>query len=192
MSTGTSYRLAGLAVIGALAFGAPGALGFTQEQLGNAGLDPEVAKEVERQLDEEHRSAFTYVDPEVAGIEGVVSWHTFSDLDYTYESPFPGATSYQRDFSDVLKSLDGEEIKLAGFIYPLEQAEKQSHFLISGFPPGCPFCLPAGPDQLVEVFMAEPVPYSDDPVILSGRFELLYDDPSGLMYRLHDARAVDV
>lgn len=174
-----------------LLLGASGALGFTQQQLEGSGIDPEAAREVEEQLDQQHRSAFTYVDPAVAGIDGVVSWHVFSELDYTYESPFPGATSYTRDFSDVLKSLDGEEIKLAGFIYPLEQAEKQSHFLFSGFPPGCPFCLPAGPDQLVEVFMDEPVPYSDGAVIVTGRFELLYNDPSGLMYRLHEARPVD-
>lgn len=182
---------AGVALAGCLLLGAKGALAFTEQQLKGSGVDPEVAKEVERQLDEEHRSAFTYVDPAVAGIEGVVSWHTFSDLDYTYESPFPGATSYTKKFSDALKSLDGEEIKLAGFIYPLEQAENQTHFLFSGFPPGCPFCLPAGPDQLVEVFMEEPVPYTDGPVIVTGRFELLHNDPSGLMYRLHDARPVD-
>jgi uncharacterized protein len=153
-------------------------------------LQPAEEAGVAEEIEKTHRSAFTYVDPAVAGIEGVVSWDTFAALDYTFESPFPGATSVSRSYGEAITALDGEEIKLAGFIYPLEGTGMQSHFLFSGFPPGCPFCLPAGPSQLVEVLSAKPVRYTDGPVILSGRFELLHNDPSGLFYRLHDAREV--
>jgi uncharacterized protein len=182
MTARSLLAAAGGSVLAALLASAPAAA-FTLQPAQEAG----VAAEIE----ETHRSVFTYVDPAVAGIEGVVPWETFAALDYTFESPFPGATSVSRSYGEAIAALDGEEIKLAGFIYPLEGSGKQSHFLFSGFPPGCPFCLPAGPAQLVEVLCAEPVQYTDGPVVLTGRFELLHNDPSGLFYRLHDARAVD-
>jgi uncharacterized protein len=177
----TARRALAFALAASLAPAA--ALAFTLQPAQEAGVDGEIA--------EAHRSAFTYVDPALAGIDGVVPWDTFAALDFTFESPFPGATSMTRTFGEAITALDGKEIRLAGFIYPLEGKEMQSHFLFSGFPPGCPFCLPAGPAQLVEVLCAEPVRYTDGPVVVSGRFELLQDDPSGLFYRLHDARAVD-
>jgi uncharacterized protein len=180
-------RLAGLALAAAVALAAGDGLAFTVEQLESAGVTAAGAEQVEKA----HRSAFTYVDPAVAGIEGVLSWETFAALDYTYESPFPGATTFTRSFGAAIEALDGEEIRLAGFIYPLEAGERHARFLFSGFPPGCPFCLPAGPEQLVEVLTAEPVRFTDKPVILAGRFELLHDDPSGLYYRLHEARAIE-
>ena len=42
-------------------------------------------------------------------------------------------------------------------------------------------------DQLVEVQAKAPVKYGFDPIILSGRFQVLRDDPMGLYYRLVDA-----
>jgi uncharacterized protein len=54
-----------------------------------------------------------------------------------------------------------------GFLYPLEGGVSHDHFLLTAWPPSCPFCLPAGPSQMVEVFCAEPVDFSEG-AILTG------------------------
>ena len=54
------------------------------------------------------------------------------------------------------------------------------------------FCLPAGPDALVEVDAKTPVTYTFDPIVVSGNFAVVKDDPSGVLYRMTDAGRVDV
>ena len=58
-----------------------------------------------------------------------------------------------------------------GFIYPLEGGLEHEHFLLTAWPPSCPFCLPAGPSQMVEVFCKEPIEFSDGAIMLAGTFE---------------------
>ena len=55
-------------------------------------------------------------------------------------------------------------------------------------PQTCSFCLPGGPEQMVEVKTKTPVKYTFDPVVLSGRLAVLKDDPTGVFYRLTEAQ----
>jgi hypothetical protein len=91
------------------------------------------------------------------------------------------------EFTREITALNDKEVKLQGFMMPLEPGEKQKHFLISVNPQSCAFCLPAGPEGVVEVKTKTPVKYTFEPVILSGRMSVLKDDPMGLYYRLSDA-----
>ena len=59
-------------------------------------------------------------------------------------------------------------------------------------PPHCSFCLPAGPEAVVEVVAKKPIGYSLQPIVVSGRFAVLKDDPNGVLYRLTDATQVEV
>lgn len=129
-------------------------------------------------------------DPKVLERAGVISWDILRELDVTYETKGPGMTSFRTEFTSALHELDGKSVKLVGFIYPLEAAEAYQRFLLAAYPPSCPFCLPGGATEMVEVFASTPVRFTYDALVLEGRFELLRDDPSGLLYRLHDARAV--
>jgi hypothetical protein len=113
---------------------------------------------------------------------GLVSWQRLVKVDYIHVKD-----RIALRFDDGIKSLDGKEVNLRGFITPLASAPDQQHFILSSKPPTCPYCLPAGPDEMVEVFCRKPVKYSFDPITLSGRFELLHDDASGLYYRIVDA-----
>lgn len=61
--------------------------------------------------------------------------------------------------------------------------------LQTAVPPSCAFCLPAGPDQLVEVQARTAVKYGFEPIVVSGKFAVLKDDEMGLYYRLTDAVA---
>ena len=55
------------------------------------------------------------------------------------------------EFSHEILGLDQKDVHVQGFIIPLDIGDKQKRFLLSAVPPHCPFCLPAGPDAIVEV-----------------------------------------
>lgn len=93
-------------------------------------------------------------------------------------------------FGAELEALEGTAVRLQGFVFPLDESLEQRHFLLSAVPPTCPFCMPGGPDRLIEIEAAEPVEFTYDPVIVSGKLALLRDDENGLWYRLTEARPV--
>ncbi|WP_298924339.1 DUF3299 domain-containing protein [uncultured Ramlibacter sp.] len=87
-------------------------------------------------------------------------------------------------------ALDQKTQRVQGFMMPLEPGEKQSHFLLSSVPLTCSFCLPGGPESMVEVKTRTPLKYTLDPVTVEGKFAVLADDPYGLYYRVTDAVGV--
>lgn len=86
--------------------------------------------------------------------------------------------------------LDQKTQRLQGFMMPLQAGEKHTHFLLSSVPLTCGFCVPGGPESMVEVKSREPVRYTMEPVVVEGRFAVLQDDPYGLFYRITDAVGV--
>jgi hypothetical protein len=54
-------------------------------------------------------------------------------------------------------------------------------------PQTCAFCMPGGPESLVEVKSKTPVKYTFDAIVMTGKLEVLKDDPTGIFYRLTDA-----
>lgn len=119
---------------------------------------------------------------ELPEIKGVVSWKTLAEV-----TPVKQKDKFVPSFSRSIAQLDKKEVKLQGFMMPLELGERQKNFILTSTPPGCAFCLPGGPDAIVEVQAKAPIKYGFEPVILSGRFSVLKDDPTGLYYRLTDA-----
>ena len=91
--------------------------------------------------------------------------------------------------SDVL-ALDKKNQRVQGFMMPLDAGEKQKHFILSSVPLTCSFCMPGGPESMVEVKTKTPVKYTQEPVVVEGPFAVLPDDPYGLYYRITDAVAV--
>lgn len=88
--------------------------------------------------------------------------------------------------SDIM-ALNKKTQRVQGFMMPLEPGEKQKHFLLSSVPLTCSFCLPGGPESMVEVRTKTPVKYSMEPVAVEGQFLVLQDDSYGLYYRITDA-----
>ena len=113
---------------------------------------------------------------------GVVSWRTLSQV-----TPVKNGDRMVPEFSQDILSLDKRDVKVQGFIIPLDMGDRQKRFLLSAVPPHCSFCMPAGPDAVVEVIAKTPVKYSLDPIVVSGRFAVVKDDASGVLYRLTDA-----
>jgi len=93
-------------------------------------------------------------------------------------------------FSSNVQALNQKSQRVQGFMMPLEPGEKQKHFLLSSVPLTCSFCVPGGPESMVEVKTKTPVKYSMEPVVVEGQFAVLKDDPYGLYYRITDAVAV--
>ena len=118
-------------------------------------------------------------------LKGVVSWRTLAQVEAVRQKD-----RFVPQFSSNVLALDKKEVKLQGFMLPLDMGERQKRFILTALPPSCAFCLPGGPDQLVEVQAKTPVKYGFEPVVVSGRLVVLKDDPMGLYYRLTDAVAI--
>jgi hypothetical protein len=91
------------------------------------------------------------------------------------------------EFAPEILTLDKRDVKVQGFMIPLDMGDKQKRFLLSAVPPHCSFCMPAGPDAVVEVIARTPVKYGFEPIVVSGRFAVIQDDAAGILYRLTDA-----
>ncbi len=94
------------------------------------------------------------------------------------------------DFPAQVQALNGTSQRIQGFMMPLEPGEKQKHFLLTSVPLTCSFCLPGGPESMVEVFTKTPVKYTMEPVVVEGKLAVLADDAYGLYYRIKDAAPV--
>jgi uncharacterized protein len=112
----------------------------------------------------------------------VVSWKTLAEVELVKQKD-----RYVPKFSSSVAALDKKDVKMQGFMLPLEMGEKQSHFVLAAMPVTCAFCLPGGPESMVEVKMKTPVKYSFDALVVTGKLTVLKEDPSGIFYRLTDA-----
>jgi len=91
-------------------------------------------------------------------------------------------------YPDTLEALDGQDIRLSGFMMPIESGTLQRHFLLMAYPPSCHFCVSGGPASTIEVISEGGIAYSRDPVTVSGTFRLLRTAPDGVFFRIDDAR----
>ncbi|WP_374339169.1 DUF3299 domain-containing protein [Leeia sp.] len=92
-------------------------------------------------------------------------------------------------FDPVILALEGKVVKVQGFMLPLDMTEQQKHFILSSVSPSCPYCLPAGPEGLMEVVSPSAIRFSQDPVVVQGKLVLLHKNENGLLYKLVDGKA---
>ena len=114
--------------------------------------------------------------------QDVVSWKLLGQVELVKVKD-----RFQPQFSAGVAALDAKEVKVQGFMMPLEMGDKQSHFILSATPQSCAFCMPGGPESLVEVKTKKPLAFGLEPVVLTGKLAVLKDDPTGVFYRLTDA-----
>jgi hypothetical protein len=115
-------------------------------------------------------------------LKGVVSWKTLAQVE-----PVKLKDRVLPQYADSVLKLNATEVKLQGFMMPLEMGDRQKQFVLTAMPQTCAFCLPGGPEQLVLVQAKAPVKYTMEPIVLSGKLAVLKDDPNGLYYRLDNA-----
>jgi len=118
--------------------------------------------------------------------EGVLSWSLLASVSTKVEKKKLVAT-----FPEAVQALHQQKVKVQGFMMPLEPGDRQKHFLLSSVPTSCNFCVPAGPEGLIEVRTTVPVRYTLEPVTVEGLLAVLKDDPYGLFYRVVEAQPVN-
>lgn len=148
------------------------------------------ALEMEEGADAPTRTLQDYIKDYVDIPEGAIDWKIFGATGMQNIESTDGdgleLQYYKPQFPDDLKKLDGKTIKIKGFMFPLDESEKQGRFLFGPFPLNCPFQYHVQPNLVIEVdARANPVPFSYDPVTLSGTLELVPSDPeNSTFYRL--------
>jgi len=115
-----------------------------------------------------------------------ISWETLAQVSVTRQKD-----RYVPEFSKQILALDQREVRLKGFMMPLEPGMAQTHFLLSAQPPDCGFCMPGTAEQFAEVRAKVPVKVPSDVIVMSGKFSLVRDDSGGLLYRLTEAVVVN-
>jgi len=116
-------------------------------------------------------------------LKGVVSWNTLAQVKARTEGG-----KVVPEFAPAVRQLHQQDVKLQGFMMPIVTGERHEHFLLTMRPPHCPFCLSLGPEYIVEVRARTAIPHTYDPIVLSGKLNVLTDDPFGLYYRLTGAQ----
>ncbi len=112
-----------------------------------------------------------------------LSWELLAQV-----SPQPQGNTMVPVFPASLLRLNGQTVKLQGFMFPMVAGEKHTHFMLSARPASCPYCIPGSPDQMVEVFSTTPIAFGYDPIQVTGKLAILSNDPSGLFYRITAAK----
>jgi hypothetical protein len=112
----------------------------------------------------------------------VVPWSVLTDL--TKKTTKDGILPV---FNDAQKGMDKTVQRFQGFMMPLDAKATQTHFLLTSVPLTCSFCIPGGPESMIEVKAKTPVRYSMEPVVVEGKFTVLTNDQYGLYYRVVEA-----
>ncbi|RYF27046.1 MAG: DUF3299 domain-containing protein [Comamonadaceae bacterium] len=115
----------------------------------------------------------------------VVAWSSLSNL-----TKKTLKTRIEPVFTAEQKALDKTVQRVQGFMVPMDTKPGQKHFLLTSVPLTCAFCIPGGPESMIEVKASSPVRYSLEPVVVEGHFQTLTNDEYGLFYRMVGARQV--
>ena len=105
-------------------------------------------------------------------------------MDLVYQKP---------EFTEAVKKLDRQTIRIKGYMFPLDGAEEQNQFLFGPFPLNCPFQYHVTPSLVLEVSLpkGKSIAFSYDPLTIEGTLELVPEDKDfSTFYRLRDAKII--
>ncbi len=127
------------------------------------------------------------ITPALPEVEGTVSWDLLTTSTLGYDERFD---ELRPMFPPDVQALAGTQVRIVGFNIPLDSSGRR--ILLSLISPSCPFCLPGGPETVVEVEAVEAIAVALEPIVLEGTFELIGDGvwTGRYFYRLTGARRV--
>ena len=134
----------------------------------------------------------SFVDDFIDLPPGGTPWQIFGETGMD-EYPITDKDGYEwigvrPKFTEAIKKLNNKEILVQGYMFPLEQDEKQSLFLLGPFPLSCPYHPHTSSNLLIEVHSKDPIIFSYDAVNIRGRLELVpKDDDYNMFFRLRNA-----
>ncbi|MFN5512870.1 MAG: DUF3299 domain-containing protein [Burkholderiales bacterium] len=132
-----------------------------------------------------HAGAQPLVSPPLPKVEGAVPWDLLGQV-----KSVPVGRKVVPQFPAAVSGLNRSPVKVVGFMMPLQAGERQSHFLLTATSQTCAFCIPVGPEGIIEVRMRKPIKAGFDAILIAGRLEVLQDDPQGIYYRIRDAESL--
>lgn len=97
--------------------------------------------------------------------------------------------TYSASYPAEVTALFGHDATVSGFILPLDAGETFTHFLLSKRTPTCQFCPPGEPNEIIDVTLDKPIPWKEDVVTVSGRFEKMTNAELGVFFALKHAKA---
>ena len=110
---------------------------------------PALALTLEKGADAPTRSLEDYIKDYVDVPPGATDWKVFGktkQIDVRGKTPDGYDLQYYKpEFTPEVTALDGKQITIKGFMFPLNETEKQKLFLIGPFPINCPFQYPCRP-----------------------------------------------
>ena len=144
---------------------------------------------------EQQNELLKYVDDFITLPKGGISWNIFGETgmkEYTFDDKEGNEyIGYRPLFSEKIRKLDSQDILVQGYMFPLEQDDEQSLFLLGPFPLSCPYHPHTQSNLLIEVHAKKPVLFSYDAVNIKGELELVAkDDEYNMFYRLKNAELV--
>jgi|TARA_B110000238_G_scaffold168339_1_gene184776 hypothetical protein len=122
----------------------------------------------------------------VPPLEGGLNWSDLTQAEVRFTDE-----AVQVSFPAMIEQQAGDTVKVSGFMMPLEAGLGQHHFLLTPSPSHCFFHIPGGPAGVIEIFSAQAIETSWDPIQLEGRLALLENSDSGVIYQLLQAEVVD-
>ena len=136
------------------------------------------------------------IDDFVKVPKGGVHWKVFGETimkEYTFfDKEGNEWIGVRPEFKDQIKKLDKQRILIQGYMFPLEQDEKQKLFLLGPFPISCPYHPHISANLIIEVHAESPIIFSYDAVNIKGKLELVpKDDDYNVFFRLRDAQLVN-
>lgn len=149
--------------------------------------------------DENFEKTYTitdYIDDYVDVPEGGTRWEIFGttkeiQIETKTEDGYD-AFYMKPEFQPDVTAMNGKQIKIRGYMFPLDGEEAQKTFLFGPFPLSCPFQYHVGPALVIEVNADQhPVLFNYDPITIEGTLELVPEDPEySVFYRLKNSRQV--
>ena len=106
--------------------------------------------------------------------EGGMPRLTFSQL----ERVMPDENGHP-DFPPGMLALDGETVRIQGFMSPFDSLQNMKTFMLFPFPTGCNFCAPPAVNQVVLVRQKEGqrrYGFIDAPILITGTLRLWRED----------------
>lgn len=151
--------------------------------------------EIESYESELEPNLMIYIEDFINLPEGGTSWKVFGDTgmdEYPIKDKDGNVWMGVRpNFTEEIKILNTKEILVQGYMFPLDQEEKQSTFLLVPFPLSCPYHPHVMSNLIIEVHATNPIDFSYDPINIRGVLELVpNDDEFNIFYRIKKAESV--
>jgi len=125
--------------------------------------------------------------PSAPILENGLKWSELMQADIEFEEGEVKVT-----YSEAIVGQAGQNVRVSGFLMPLEAGIKQRRFLFTSSPPHCFFHIPGGPAGVIEVFSKDGIETSFSPIQIQGRLELVGGFGNGIIYQIRDAELIEI